>query len=352
MSDNQFPPTGPRLVPPTEPTTPATDPEPHPPARATKIIGRRTALALLATGGAAAALLAAIRQGGGGTSTLAASSDSTATTAGASGATASSGAGSAATSTTAAAGAGATATTGKATTGTTAKSASTTTTAEPATTSSSTGAATTVTSVGRIPEETAGPYPGDGTNGPNALTQSGIVRSDIRRSVGSGSATADGVPLSIELTIVGADSGKVLPGAAVYLWHCDRIGRYSMYSSGLGSENYLRGVQVADANGVLRFTSVFPGAYDGRWPHIHFHVFDSASQATTGRNARVTSQLALPESVCHQVYATSGYESSARNLSRSSLTSDMVFRDGADLQLATMSGSPSAGYVARLTVGV
>ena len=301
MSEDQFPPTEPRLVPPTEPMGPA-DPEPAQPARASKVIGRRTALALLATGGAAA-LLAAVRRGDGdsGTSTLA-SADSTATTSG-----------SAATSSTAAAAA---------------------------------------TNVGRIPEETAGPYPGDGTNGPNALTQSGVVRSDIRRSFASGSAAADGVPLTIELTVVDADSGKVLPGAAVYLWHCDRTGRYSMYSSGLGSENYLRGVQVADAKGVLRFTSIFPGAYDGRWPHIHFHVFDSAGQATNGRNARVTSQLALPESICDEVYTVSGYESSARNLDRSSLSSDMVFRDGVDLQLAKVTGSNSAGYTARLTVGV
>lgn len=314
MCDNQFPPTAPRPVPPTEPVNPAA-PEPNRPAPASRIIGRRTALALLASGGAAA-LLAAVRQSGGGngTSTLAAS-DSTATTAGASGATSSSGAGSAATSSTAA-------------------------------------AAATTTTVGRIPEETAGPYPGDGTNGPNALTQSGVVRSDIRRSFASGSAAADGVPLTIELTIVDADSGKVLPGAAVYLWHCDRTGRYSMYSSGLGSENYLRGVQVADAKGALRFTSIFPGAYDGRWPHIHFHVFDSAGQATNGRNARVTSQLALPEPTCDEVYTVSGYESSARNLDRSSLSSDMVFRDGVDLQLATVTGSNSAGYTARLTVGV
>ena len=206
--------------------------------------------------------------------------------------------------------------------------------------------------VGRIPEETAGPYPGDGTNGPNVLTQSGIVRADIRRSVGTGSATADGVPLSIELTIVDADTGRALPGATVYLWHCDRLGRYSLYSSGLGSENYLRGVQAADANGGLRFASIFPGAYSGRWPHIHFHVFDSAGRATNGRNARVTSQIALPETVCEQVYTLSGYESSARNLAQSSLSSDMVFRDGWDLELATVTGSNTAGYTAKLVVGV
>jgi protocatechuate 3,4-dioxygenase beta subunit len=222
----------------------------------------------------------------------------------------------------------------------------------------SSSAAAGVRTIGRIPEETAGPYPGDGTNGPNALNQSGIVRSDIRSSVGSGSAKADGVPLTIEMTIVDADTGEPYlpppeyPGTTVYLWHCDRIGRYSMYSSGVSSENYLRGVQAADAQGGLRFTSVFPGAYDGRWPHIHFHVFDSQGQATSGRNARVTSQIALPESTCEQVYGASGYENSARNLDRSSLGSDMVFRDGVDLQLATVTGSNSAGYTAKLAVGV
>jgi protocatechuate 3,4-dioxygenase beta subunit len=265
-------------------------------------MNRRTALGLLAGGGAAALLAACTR-----------SSDSPTVTAGSE----STGASSSATA---------------------------------ATSSSSTAA--TAGAIGRIPEETAGPYPGDGTNGPNALSQLGIVRSDIRSSVGSGSAKADGIPLTIEMAVVDADNGKALPGAAVYLWHCDRIGRYSMYASGLGSENYLRGVQAADATGVLRFTSVFPGAYDGRWPHIHFHVFDSQSQPTNGRNARVTSQLALPEEICDQVYAASGYETSARNLDRSSLDSDMVFRDGVDLQLAKVTGSNSAGYVARLTVGV
>jgi protocatechuate 3,4-dioxygenase beta subunit len=277
-----------------------------------KRINRRKALGLLG-GGAAAALLAACTRSSD-SPTVSAGSDSTGTSSSATGATS-----------------------------------STAATGSNATTSSAAGA---VGAVGRIPEETAGPFPGDGTNGPNALSQSGIVRTDIRRSVGSGSAAADGVPLTIELTVVDAATGKARPGAAVYLWHCDRIGRYSMYASGLGSENYLRGVQAADANGVLRFTSVFPGAYDGRWPHIHFHVFDAQNDATNGRNARVTSQLALPEATCDQVYTASGYESSARNIDRTSLSSDMVFRDGVDRQLATVTGSNAAGYTAKLTVGV
>lgn len=50
------------------------------------------------------------------------------------------------------------------------------------------------TTTGAIPEETAGPYPGDGTDGPNVLTESGVVRSDIRSSFGSLTGTAQGVP--------------------------------------------------------------------------------------------------------------------------------------------------------------
>jgi hypothetical protein len=93
-----------------------------------------------------------------------------------------------------------------------------------------------------IPEETAGPYPGDGSNGPNALAESGVVRSDIRSSLGSASGVAEGVPLTIKMTIEDKAKGCArLTGAAVYVWHCDREGRYSLYSPGVTNENYLRG---------------------------------------------------------------------------------------------------------------
>lgn len=94
-----------------------------------------------------------------------------------------------------------------------------------------------------IPDETAGPYPGDGSNGPDVLEESGVVRSDIRSSFGTGSATAEGIPMTLEMTIVNmTDSYKPWAGAAVYVWHCDRDGQYSMYSEGIEDENYLRGV--------------------------------------------------------------------------------------------------------------
>jgi protocatechuate 3,4-dioxygenase beta subunit len=204
---------------------------------------------------------------------------------------------------------------------------------------------------GTIPEETAGPYPGDGSNGPNVLTQDGIVRTDIRSSFGGASGSADGVALAIDLEIVDAD-GSPHPGAAVYVWHCDREGRYSMYGD-ITDENYLRGVQVAGGDGRLAFTSIFPGAYSGRWPHIHFEVYPDEAAATSAGTPTATSQIALPEDVCATVYATSGYEQSVTNLSRSSLASDMVFGDdGAVEQLATMSGDVDSGLTAALTVPV
>ncbi|MCR3754090.1 dioxygenase family protein [Lentzea californiensis] len=202
-----------------------------------------------------------------------------------------------------------------------------------------------------IPAETAGPYPGDGSNGPNALTQSGIVRSDIRSSFGSSSRTAEGVRLTIDLTVQD-DDGKPFAGAAVYLWHCDINGDYSMYSDRVKNENFLRGVQEADASGELTFVSVFPGAYAGRWPHVHFEVYPSLAEATKAGNKITTSQLALPETTCKEVYGTTGYTQSVRNMARTSLKQDMVFRDGVDHQMATMSGDAGSGYTASLTFAV
>jgi protocatechuate 3,4-dioxygenase beta subunit len=143
-----------------------------------------------------------------------------------------------------------------------------------------------------------------------------------------------------------------LAGQAVYIWHCDRPGRYSLYSSGVTNQNYLRGVQAADASGRVTFTSIFPGCYAGRWPHIQFEMYPSLSAATSVANKSATSQIALPKEACDAVYATSGYEASVTNLSRVSLASDNVFSDGASLELATMSGSVGGGYAAAWTVAV
>jgi protocatechuate 3,4-dioxygenase beta subunit len=203
-----------------------------------------------------------------------------------------------------------------------------------------------------IPAETAGPYPGDGSNGPNVLAASGVVRQDIASSFGTGSAKAGGVPLAFTLTLLdNADGCVPLVGAAVYAWHCDREGRYSLYDPGLANENYLRGVQEADANGQVTFNSIFPGAYSGRWPHIHFEVFESMSNATAAGQVLAVSQIALTKAACDDVYATPGYEDSVANMKRTTLQNDNVFRDdGGIYQLATMTGSAATGYTAGLNV--
>lgn len=217
---------------------------------------------------------------------------------------------------------------------------------------SDTGNTGTATCPSRIPSETEGPFPGDGSNGANVLNSTGVVRSDIRSSFASLSGTADGVPLTIALTLVSASSCAPLAGRAVYLWHCDRLGRYSLYSSGATNQNYLRGVQEADASGKVTFTSIYPACYSGRWPHIHFEVYPSLSAATSVSNKQATSQIALPKATCDLVYATPGYEASVATLSQISLSTDNVFSDGSALELATITGSVSGGLTAALTIAV
>jgi protocatechuate 3,4-dioxygenase beta subunit len=196
------------------------------------------------------------------------------------------------------------------------------TTQEKTTASPSSSASPSSAGCAEIPEETADPFPGDGSNGVNVLKESGVVRSDITRSFGdSAGGTAEGIPLTITLTVVDAASGCGTPkqGAAVYLWHCDRDGAYSLYSEGVTEENYLRGVQETDEKGQVTFTSIFPGCYPGRWPHLHFEVYGSLADATAATSITNTSQLAFPEDVCEAVYATDGYGDSVRNLSSLSL---------------------------------
>ena len=160
--------------------------------------------------------------------------------------------------------------------------------------------------------------------------------------------------MTLELTIKDlAHSGKPFEGVAVYVWHCNRDGEYSMYGQGITDQNYLRGVQVADAKGKVRFTSIFPACYDGRWPHIHFEVYPHRRSITDASKAIATSQVALPKATCKKVYAVAGYENSNANLAKVSLDSDLVFGDdGGVHELATVTGSVKRGFHVALEVGV
>ena len=170
-------------------------------------------------------------------------------------------------------------------------------------TSGTTGSGTTTTTTPAssacavIPEETGGPYPADGTNTNggsiiNVLNQSGVVRSDIRSSFNGATGVAAGVPLTIKLQLVNANASCAsLAGYAIYLWHCDRDGLYSLYSSGVTAQNYLRGVQETDSSGSLSFTTIFPGCYAGRMPHVHFEVYPEPGQG--GRRQQPHQDLAV-----------------------------------------------------------
>ena len=205
-----------------------------------------------------------------------------------------------------------------------------------------------------VPDETRGPFPGDGSNGANALDDSGIVRSDITRSFDTSDTVAAGVPLTVNMTLLDADNGfAALPGAAVYVWQCDAEGGYSMYSPGLEQENYLRGVQETDTSGTVTFRTIVPGCYPGRWPHVHFEVYASVADATSSGPIVKTSQLALPEATCRSAYEHKAYAGTAGNLDGVSLMSDGVFGDDGGIhQLATVTGSVADGFVANLTIGV
>ena len=136
-------------------------------------------------------------------------------------------------------------------------------------------------------------------------------------------------------------------------WHCDRDGNYSLYSEAAANENYLRGVQAAGDDGIVTFDSIFPAAYPGRWPHIHFEVYPSLETATDEANKIATSQIALPKDASDAVYATAGYEQSVQVMRSLSLETDNVFADdGGVRQLGTVSGDVASGYSVSLTVPV
>jgi protocatechuate 3,4-dioxygenase beta subunit len=284
---------------------------------------RRRLLRLFAGAGAGAAVLAACGGSESSTPTTAAAADTTA------GGTAGS------------------------TTGPTTTAAGATTTAAATDTTSVDTTAADVACESPIAAETAGPFPGDGSNGPDVLGMDGVVRQDIRTSIGGASGTAEGVELTMTYQVLDTANGCApYAGAAIYAWHCTADGNYSMYSDSVADENFLRGVQVADADGLVTFTTVFPGCYPGRWPHVHFEVYPTVDDAVAASNVVSTSQLAFPQDACEQAYAAAGYEASVGNLAVLSLETDGVFRDGWDSQLAEMAGDVASGFTSALVVRV
>lgn len=187
------------------------------------------------------------------------------------------------------------------------------------------------------PTETAGPFP---TKSPSSF-----VRSDIRDD-------RTGVDLTIRFTILNTNNScSALSGAIVDIWHCDKDGYYSEYG-GTGmqsvdytSVNFLRGRQTTDSDGLVTFTSIFPGWYSGRAPHIHMHIYNS------GGTSLLVTQVAFPTDVCNIVYttATNFYTNGTQDTSN---TSDNIFSDSLSSELGTMTGSVAAGYKLTHTIYV
>ena len=171
---------------------------------------------------------------------------------------------------------------------------------------------------------------------PGPLRGAGIVRGDIRRGFGTSRGVARGVPFAIRLRLVSANSGRPLPGYAVYLWHADRDGAYALHD--LTDQNYLRGVQVADSAGWVRFTSVFPGLPEGGWPHVRFEV----RLGPDLDRPLLAGELTLPVDACTTAYAVPGYERSRANLATGSLTGPMA--------MCSVTGDVRRGLVATRTI--
>ncbi len=211
------------------------------------------------------------------------------------------------------------------------------------------------------PAETEGPFPADGSNAKNGvtqnvLTQSGVMRQDVRTSFAGMTPVADGVPVDLTITLVDISKSCALKaGHVVYIWHCDAEGRYSLYDA--TDRNYLRGVGITDDTGVVKFTTVFPGCYPGRWPHIHFEVFADQAAAVAGKASLLVSQFALPGDVAKTLYdAVQIYSDSVANLAALSLDRDLVFSDNTAKQKSAMTlklaGDAKAGFKATGTIGI
>jgi hypothetical protein len=163
------------------------------------------------------------------------------------------------------------------------------------------------------------------------IARSGLVRGDIRRGFGTATGVARGVPLDIRLRLTSANSGRPLTGHAVYLWHADRDGNYSLHAPGLEQENYLRGMQAADSAGWVRFTSIFPGATEGRWPHLHFEVYPSIASADCPSTRLQAAEVTLPADACSKAYPG---------------------HPGASVEMACVTGDVRRGLVATRTVTI
>jgi protocatechuate 3,4-dioxygenase beta subunit len=126
-----------------------------------------------------------------------------------------------------------------------------------------------------------------------------LLRSDISDGM-------PGAPLTIDIRVTRAGDCAPLANARLDLWQADGLGLYSGYDNqrGVGAgtplpvgKTYLRGTQVTDADGRVRFTTIYPSWYGGRTPHLHFKVLLGADEV-------VASQIFFPDEVSAEVFGS------------------------------------------------
>jgi protocatechuate 3,4-dioxygenase beta subunit len=189
------------------------------------------------------------------------------------------------------------------------------------------------------PRQTEGPFFVDGD----------LERSDLRSDPRTGAVKA-GAPLRLAFRVSRVDHASCTPfaGAQVHVWHCDAAGNYSTVSDRRGStagDAFLRGFQTTDADGIARFTTVYPGWYRGRAVHVHFKI-----RTTEGRGtADFTSQLYFDDALSERVFATAPYASRGRPEMRNS--DDFMFSDSGR-QLLIDATADGEGYAAIFDIGL
>lgn len=194
------------------------------------------------------------------------------------------------------------------------------------------------------PAQTEGPY----------FVDEALNRSDIRSDPTDGSVKP-GVPLSLELVVyrVGASSCEPLPGAQVDVWQCDALGEYSGVLDmarrfDTRDRKFLRGYQLTDRQGRVRFTSIYPGWYLGRTPHIHFKI---RTRRGAGRAEELTSQLYFDDAVTDEVYRRAPYDTLGPRDRRNE--QDRIFMGGGTgAQLLLELAPAGEGYTGTFEVGL
>ena len=190
------------------------------------------------------------------------------------------------------------------------------------------------------PEQTEGPY----------FVDERLNRSDIRVDPTDGQVRP-GTPLALTLAVSRLNAGDCLPlpGAQVDIWHCDAMGVYSdVHDPGFNTigRKFLRGYQVTDARGEVRFVTIYPGWYPGRTIHIHFKI---RTAPVAQRSFEFTSQLYFDDGLTDRVHAEPPYASNGQRTARNQ--HDWIFRRGGD-RLMLAPTATTDGYAASFAIGL